>query len=175
MISESQHFSICIVERWKKSMGYRFVPACNHAQESRLFLPYLPDHRLRCRYHGNRTWRLLLSRQNSLVPRALSQGRKRENPGNEFVHRTHSLFGNSYPPFVIRRKGSIFSFHQLPNLCLGSVDKLKISDLGKMATVLRLLSIFAPVRRDGDLRKDPMSPAIYNNHSRDIRLSLGNT
>ena len=56
MISESQHFSVCIVERWKKSMGYRFVPACNHVQESRLFLPYLPDHRLlRCRYHGNWT------------------------------------------------------------------------------------------------------------------------
>lgn len=69
----------------------------------------------------------------------------------------------------------IFSFRQLPKLCLGSVDKPKISDLGKMATVLRLLSIFAPVRRDGDLGKDPMLPAIYNNHSRDIRLSLGNT
>ena len=25
---------ICIVERWKKSMGYRFVSKCNHAQES---------------------------------------------------------------------------------------------------------------------------------------------
>ena len=24
---------ICIVERWKKSMGYRFVPEGNHAQE----------------------------------------------------------------------------------------------------------------------------------------------
>ena len=23
-----------IVERWKKRMGYRFVPECNHAQES---------------------------------------------------------------------------------------------------------------------------------------------
>ena len=37
----------CIVERWKKSMGYRFVPGCNRAQESRacqcfkFFLPYL--------------------------------------------------------------------------------------------------------------------------------------
>ena len=27
---------ICIVERWKKSIGYRFAPKCNHAQE-RLF------------------------------------------------------------------------------------------------------------------------------------------
>ena len=26
--------AICIVERWKKSMGYRFVPECNRAQES---------------------------------------------------------------------------------------------------------------------------------------------
>ena len=38
-ISRSQQFfltetAICIVERWKKSMGYRFVPECNHAQES---------------------------------------------------------------------------------------------------------------------------------------------
>ena len=44
-----------------------------------------------------------------------------------------------------------------------------------MATVLSPSSIFAPVRRDGDLGKDPMSPAIYNNHGRDIRLSLGKT
>ena len=39
-ISRSQQFfltetAICIVERWKKSMGYRFAPECNHAQESR--------------------------------------------------------------------------------------------------------------------------------------------
>jgi len=38
-ISESQQsllteMSICIVERWKKSMCYHFVPGCNHAQES---------------------------------------------------------------------------------------------------------------------------------------------
>ena len=26
--------AICIVERWKESMGYRFVPKCNDAQES---------------------------------------------------------------------------------------------------------------------------------------------
>ena len=26
--------AICIVKRWKKSMGYRFVSKCNHAQES---------------------------------------------------------------------------------------------------------------------------------------------
>ena len=37
-ISRSQQFFLtetatCIVERWKKSMGYRFVPECNHAQE----------------------------------------------------------------------------------------------------------------------------------------------
>lgn len=103
MISESQHFSsICIVER-KKSMGYRFAAACNLAQISRLFLPYLPDHGLlRCRYHGNKTKRLLLSIQNSLVPRALSLGRKRENPGNEVEYRNLSLFGYSYPPSVIR-------------------------------------------------------------------------
>ena len=25
--------AIWIVERWKKSLGYRFVPECNHAQE----------------------------------------------------------------------------------------------------------------------------------------------
>ena len=39
----------CIVERWKKSMGYRPVSKCNHAQESHtvmslFFLPYLQDH-----------------------------------------------------------------------------------------------------------------------------------
>ena len=40
------------VERWKKSMGSRFVPECNHAQEQShtslffrfFFLPYLQDH-----------------------------------------------------------------------------------------------------------------------------------
>ena len=26
--------AICIVERWKKSLGYRFASECNHAQES---------------------------------------------------------------------------------------------------------------------------------------------
>ena len=26
--------AICTVERWKESMGYGFVPKCNHAQES---------------------------------------------------------------------------------------------------------------------------------------------
>ena len=26
--------TICIVERWKKSVGYRFVPECNRTQES---------------------------------------------------------------------------------------------------------------------------------------------
>ena len=26
--------AICIVARWKKRMGYRFVSKCNHAQES---------------------------------------------------------------------------------------------------------------------------------------------
>ena len=26
--------AICIVERWKKSVGYHFVPGCTHAQES---------------------------------------------------------------------------------------------------------------------------------------------
>ena len=39
-ISESQpsfltETAICIVERWKKSMGYRFVLECSHTQESR--------------------------------------------------------------------------------------------------------------------------------------------
>ena len=45
--------AICIVERWKKSMGYRFVPECNHAPESHIcqyfhliFLPYLLDRSL---------------------------------------------------------------------------------------------------------------------------------
>ena len=37
-ISESQHSFlrktvICIVKRWRKSTGYRFVPECNHAPE----------------------------------------------------------------------------------------------------------------------------------------------
>ena len=51
---------ICFVERWKKSMGCRFVPECDHAQESqtcqpfRYFLSYLQDHGLlRPRNHGN--------------------------------------------------------------------------------------------------------------------------
>ena len=26
--------AICVVERWKKSMDYCFVPECNHAHES---------------------------------------------------------------------------------------------------------------------------------------------
>ena len=50
-----QHFlketAICIVERGKKGMGYRFMPECNHAQEShachffffRFCLPYLQE------------------------------------------------------------------------------------------------------------------------------------
>ena len=36
-ISQQPFFTetaIYIVEWWKKSMGYRFVPECNHAQES---------------------------------------------------------------------------------------------------------------------------------------------
>ena len=38
-ISGSQYsflteMAICIVERWEKSMGYRFLPECNRAQES---------------------------------------------------------------------------------------------------------------------------------------------
>ena len=51
---------ICIVERWKKSMGYCFVPECDHVQESqtcqpfRCFLSYLHDHGLlRPRNRGN--------------------------------------------------------------------------------------------------------------------------
>ena len=39
--------AICIVERWRKSIGYRFVPECSLAQESHIchfFLPYLQDH-----------------------------------------------------------------------------------------------------------------------------------
>ena len=63
--------AICIVEQWKKSMGCRFVPECDHAQESqtcqpfRYFLSYLQDHGLlRPRNHGNQgnvIQRLLLS------------------------------------------------------------------------------------------------------------------
>ena len=30
----STEAAICIFERWKKSMGYFFVPECNHAQEN---------------------------------------------------------------------------------------------------------------------------------------------
>ena len=52
--------AICIVEQWKKSMGYRFVPVGDHVQESqtrqpfRYFLLYLQDHGLlRPRNHGN--------------------------------------------------------------------------------------------------------------------------
>ena len=38
--------AICIIERWKKRMGWRFAPQCNHAHESntcQFFLPYLQD------------------------------------------------------------------------------------------------------------------------------------
>ena len=28
--------AICIVERWRKSIGYRFVPECSLAQESHI-------------------------------------------------------------------------------------------------------------------------------------------
>ena len=52
--------AICIVERWKKSMGYHFVPECNRAKESHTcqpfhyFLSYLQGHSvLRSRNHGN--------------------------------------------------------------------------------------------------------------------------
>ena len=43
--------AISIFERWKKSMGYRFVSECNHAQKSQLSifsfsLPCLQDHSL---------------------------------------------------------------------------------------------------------------------------------
>ena len=45
--------AIGIVERWKKSLGYRFAPDCNHAKDSHacqcirfFFLPYLQDHGL---------------------------------------------------------------------------------------------------------------------------------
>ena len=51
---------ICIVERWQKCMGYRFVPGGNYAQEIhicetfRYFLSYLQDQSfLRSRNHGN--------------------------------------------------------------------------------------------------------------------------
>ena len=33
--------AICIVERWKKSIGYRFTPECNHAQERPSFLCHI--------------------------------------------------------------------------------------------------------------------------------------
>ena len=33
---------ICIAERWKKSVGNRFLPECNHAEER----SYLQDHGL---------------------------------------------------------------------------------------------------------------------------------
>ena len=49
--------TICSVERWKNSMGYRFVPVWNHALKSHtchsssFFLTYLQDHDLlRSRY-----------------------------------------------------------------------------------------------------------------------------
>ena len=49
--------TICSVERWKNSMGYRFVPEWNHALKSHtrhsssFFLTYLQDHDLlRSRY-----------------------------------------------------------------------------------------------------------------------------
>ena len=187
MISESQHFSVCIVERWKKSMGYHFVPACNHVQESRLFLPYL---QITVCWDADTmaTGRNDFSFLDKIAsfPGLSLKGERERSLGTSmftelircFETLTHPLLQDS-----AKEKGEtikylstrIFSFRQLPKLCLGSVDKPKISDLEKMATVLRLLSIFAPVRRDGDLGKDAMLPAIYNNHSRDIRLSLGNT
>ena len=54
--------AICIAEWWKKSMGYCFVPECNHVQESHTcqpfcyFLSYLQDHSLlRCRNNGKQS------------------------------------------------------------------------------------------------------------------------
>ena len=32
--------AICIVERWKKSMGYRSVPECNHEIYTRQFFRF---------------------------------------------------------------------------------------------------------------------------------------
>ena len=54
------------VKCWKKSMGFRFVPECNHAQESHtciFFLPYLRDRGLlRSRNIATMaTWRSVLS------------------------------------------------------------------------------------------------------------------
>ena len=56
--------AICIVERWKKSMGYRPVSKCNHAQESHTVMsiffsaifagPLSVEIRRFC-YHGNVT------------------------------------------------------------------------------------------------------------------------
>ena len=54
------------VKCWKKSMGFRFVPECNHVQESHaciFFLPYLQDRGLlRSRNIATMaTWRSVLS------------------------------------------------------------------------------------------------------------------
>ena len=69
-ISESQQsflteMAICIVERWKRSMSYHFVPGCSHAQEGHVnffflfffsFLlfagPWFAEIQESC-YHGN--------------------------------------------------------------------------------------------------------------------------
>lgn len=64
----SKETASCIVERWNEDMGYRFVPECNHAQESHtchffffvsFFMPYLQKHRfLRSRnFASMATWR----------------------------------------------------------------------------------------------------------------------
>ena len=35
---------ICIVERWNQSMGYRFVPECNHEIYTRQFFRFFSCH-----------------------------------------------------------------------------------------------------------------------------------
>ena len=71
MIFSSIQIAICVVKRWKKSIGYCFVPECNHAHEShtctcqclQFFLPYFQDHGL-LRLRNSSTvamWRDLLS------------------------------------------------------------------------------------------------------------------
>ena len=61
--------AICVVEPWKETLGYHFVPECNHAQESCMpnffvsVLFFFPDIFARPRfveiqkfcYHGNKT------------------------------------------------------------------------------------------------------------------------
>ena len=64
--------AICIVERWNKIMGYRFVPECNHAQDSdtcQYFSSFFFSHF--CKTTGCRDPEILLPWQRDVITPSL--------------------------------------------------------------------------------------------------------